>query len=371
MSGPTLGRRDLNRALLARQDLLVRADRSVDDELELLVGIQAQSPNPPYVGLWSRLNGFTTGNLADRLLDRSVVRMALMRSTIHLVTARDAKRLRPLFGQVHVRAFQSNHGRFITGVDPETVAEAGAALLAEQPMTFAELGAQLAERWPGNEANHLAMAVRTFEPLVQVPPRGLWGVGGPPAHSTAAAWIGPASGRAATRAQLTLRYLAAFGPATVADMQTWSGLTRLNEELERLRPKLRTFVDDEGRELFDLPDAPRPDPDTPAPVRLVAEFDNVVLSHADRTRIMTGADRTRMASLNGVVPATVLIDGFLAGTWRFRRRGTRKAAIEVTPWRRISKRHQAAITAEARRFLAFAAPEVDSERYEVSVADTS
>jgi hypothetical protein len=159
---------------------------------------------------------------------------------------------------------------------------------------------------------------------------------------------------------MVARYLGAFGPASVADVQTWSGLTRLGEVVDRLRPGLRTFRDEQGRELFDLPDAPRPDPGTPAPVRLVAEFDNLILSHADRTRVISDLGRQRIATPNGVFPGTVLVDGFAAGMWRITRsRGS--AVLTIEPFGPLPDADRDAVTAEARRLLVFAAPEAGHE----------
>ena len=153
-----------------------------------------------------------------------------------------------------------------------------------------------------------------------------------------------------------LRYVAAFGPATVADAQAWSGLTGLREVVGRLRPQLRTFRDEQGRELFDLPDAPRPDPDTPVPVRLVAEFDNLILSHADRSRIIGDAARQRIFTKNGIFPGTVLAGGYVAGMWRISRsRGTAVLAVEL--FGPLSARDRDALEAEGARLLSFAAAE--------------
>ncbi len=362
MTAEVLGRRALNRALLARQGLLRRAsvtgpDRAavVTGTIEHLVGMQAQAPFPPYFGLLSRLDGFRPGDLAGLLLGRDVVRIALMRGTIHLVSARDCLTLRPLVQPVLDRALATTFGRRLAGADLTQVATAGRALVEETPRTFAELGGLLAGRWPDSDPAALAQAVRALVPLVQVPPRAVWGRAGLARHASAESWLGrPLDGQLPAE-EMVRRYLAAFGPASARDAQAWSGLTRLREVLDRMRPGLRVFRNEAVGELFDLPDAPRPAPDEPAPPRLVAEYDNLILSHADRARIMSDADRRRLFRLLNVFPGSVLVDGFVAGMWRLdRSRGA--AALTVELFGTVSARDRDAISAEAGRVLAFAAP---------------
>jgi hypothetical protein len=374
-----LTRRELNRALLARQLLLEPdTERDAVAAVEHLIGMQAQAPFPPYYGLWSRLGGFRPDDLATLISTRNVVRVALMRGTIHLVSARDCLPLRAIMQPVLDRAFRTNHYKRLTGVDLVELAARGRELVDAEPMTFSELGKALAARWPGNPPADLAQGVRALVPLVQVPPRAVWGQAGVARHTSAEAWLsggavgagsaagaggavllggavvpGGAGAAVLDHAALVRRYLAAFGPATVRDIQAWSGLTGLRAVVEELRPALVTFRDEAGAELFDLPDAPRPPGDTPVPVRLVAEFDNLVLSHADRTRIFAGVDMARMYSINGIVPGSVLVDGFVAGLWRLATiRKTATLALEL--WDGVPDRR--AVTSEAERLLAFAAP---------------
>ncbi|MCP3145059.1 winged helix DNA-binding domain-containing protein [Pyxidicoccus xibeiensis] len=368
-SRPTqvLSQRALNRALLERQLLLRRSKRSIPEVVEHLIGLQAQAPNPPYYGLWTRLEDFHQDALASRLLDRSLVRIVLMRGTIHLVTARDALLLRPLVNPFLERALftGSGYGRNLDGVDLKALVAAGRALVEARPLTLTELGAALGERWPDTDTASLAQAIRLLVPLVQVPPRGIWGVGGNPACTTLESWVGKPLDAAPSVDDVVLRYLAAFGPASTQDIQAWSGLTRLGEVTERLRPRLRTFVDEQGRELFDLPDAPRPDPETPAPVRFLPEFDNVLLSHADRTRIISEEDRKRIATRNGMVPGAILVDGFFHGTWKLQQhRGT--TILHIEPHRRLSAQDRAALSAEGARLLSFAAPEAKTHDVQFS-----
>jgi DNA glycosylase AlkZ-like len=259
-------------------------------------------------------------------------------------------------------------------VDPGALAAAGRRLVEAEPMSFARLGQALAAQWPDHPPAALAQGVRTYVPLVQVPPRAVWGQAGQSLHTTAEHWLGqrrppgePADpapmADPAELARLVTRYLGAFGPATVRDVQAWSGLTGLKAVLEQLRPSLVTFRDEQGAELFDLPTAPRPGEDTPAPVRLVAEFDNLVLSHAERARVVSPEATRRLYTINGVIPGSVLIDGFVAGMWRLTR-SRPEAAVTIEmfgPVRRLDTAQRDALTAEAERVLAFGAPGVAHE----------
>ncbi len=367
-SPEVLSLRALNRSLLDRQMLLRRATlpaagtraERVIETIEHLAGLQAQAPFPPYYGLWSRLEGFRPEDLAKLILDRRVVRIALMRGTIHLVSARDCLMLRPLIQPVLDRGV-SVLGKQLTGVDTGALAAAGRDLVEERPRTFSELGALLSQRWPGYPAAALAQTIRAMVPLVQVPPRAVWGAAGQAAHTSAESWLGRPMDASPRLEQLVTRYLAAFGPATVRDIQAWSGLTRLGEITDRLRPALRTFRDERGSELFDLPDAPRPGPDTPAPVRLVAEFDNLILSHADRTRVISEQNRMRLFTKNGIFPGTVLVNGFAAGIWRLDR-SKAAAVLTIELFDPVSRRDRDAVTSEAERMLGFAVPDVPAHQ---------
>ncbi|MBM7774578.1 hypothetical protein JOD54_004782 [Actinokineospora baliensis] len=357
---PVLTRRALNRALLARQFLLERVAVSPLEAVRHLVGLQAQAPNPPYIGLWSRLAGFEFADLSELVSSRRVVRVALLRSTIHLVDAGDAEPLRGLLLPVLERGFRATVGRAFDDVDHVEIAEVGARIVAEEPLTAAELGRRLAVRWPGHEPDRLAALVRTRVGLVQVPPRGLWGSSGQARHTTLGAWLGEGSSAAMSVDVLVRRYLAAFGPASPADAQVWSGLTGLREVFER-QPDLVRFRDEADRVLYDLPEAPRPEADTPAPVRLVAAFDNLVLSHADRTRVIADDHRKTvvMGTGNGNVRPTVLVDGVVVGMWGTQR-VKRTVVLTVTPFVKISAKDRRAVEAEARRLLAVTDPDADA-----------
>ncbi len=354
--GDVLTTRALNRATLERQMLLRRVHASAEDALERLVGLQAQTPTSPYYALWSRLAGFQPQELAELITGRHAVRMALMRSTIHLVTARDCLPLRALLQPMLERGLKGSWGKRLAGVDPPAVAAAGRVLLAEQPRTFSELGAVLRERWPHADGDAMAQAVRTHVPLVQVPPRGVWGQGGLARHVPAQTWLGDEAPAPMTREDLVMRYLAAFGPASAADAQAWSGLTGLRTVVEALRPRLRVFRDEQGRALYDLPDAPRPDGDTDAPPRLLPDYDNLLLSHADRTRVVSDEHRRMAYTVNGVNPGTFLVDGFVGGFWKASREGA-CAVVKIRPFSRLSAAARRALAAEAEQLLRFAEPD--------------
>ena len=311
--------------------------------------MQAQEPRDPYVAFWSRIDGFRPEELEGLLTDRRAVRMTLMRGTIHLVTDRDCLALRPAMQRVCERMFWSGSpfGKRLGDVDVERVVAAGRALLEAEPRTRAQLRAHLAERWPGEDADSLASAVSYLVPLVQVPPRGLWSRSGQATLTTADAWLGRRLATEAPPDEAVLRYLAAFGPASAKDVAVWSGLTGVREIVERLQGELRTFRDENGAELFDLPDAPLVDPDTPAPVRFLPVYDNVFLSHADRSRIVDPDDRPRLGFGDGRFFSQVLIGGFIRAVWRL------DDDVVVKPARRLSKRDAAAVEAEGRRLAAF------------------
>ncbi|HET9242500.1 MAG TPA: winged helix DNA-binding domain-containing protein [Gaiella sp.] len=355
-----LTQRALGRATLARQLLLRRSPLSALEAVEHLVGLQAQVPRDPYVALRARLDGFRPEQLSELFLARKVVRISVMRATIHLVSAGDCLRLRPLMQPV-LDAELARHPEYspaLDGVDLRRVLEVGRQALSERPLSGTELRAFLVERFPGRNAAALAYACRCKLPLVQAPPRGLWGRSAQVTNITAEAWLGRPLEERPLLDDVVLRYLAAFGPATVADVTTWCRLTGMREIVERLRPRLRTFRDENGRELFDRPDAPRPDPATPAPTRFLPEYDNVLLSHADRSRFVTDGARERRRRITGRIQGTVLYDGRLAGVWRLDREGP-AAQLVVTPLERPTERATDSIVAEGRRLLRLIAADDD------------
>lgn len=358
VASDVLSDRALNRATLERQLLLRRSDRSVLDAVHHLVGLQAQLPQNPYLALWSRLEGFRPDDLAHRLLAREVVRIVVLRGTLHLVTADDCLELRNLVqpvldGEI---ARHADHASTLRGLDLAPVLAFARPFLSEQPRTGPELRAALAARFPEIDAAALALACRNHLALVQVPPRGLWDRSGQVTTTTAEAWLGRPLVERPSIDEVVLRYLGAFGPASVADIATWSRLTGMREVIDRLLPRLRTFRDERGRELFDLPDAPRPDPDVPAPPRFLPEYDNLLLSHADRGRFVSEHDRRLLFAGERTARGAVLSDGRLRGTWRVEPDGF--VIHHLGP---LTRKAAAALGAEGRRLLRFLDADGDHE----------
>jgi Winged helix DNA-binding domain len=373
MPDVVLSRRALNRALLARQMLLERVDLPIERAIEHLVALQAQEPWDPYYQLWSRLQGFDPLELARLLEERRVVRAtSMLRTTIHLMTADDWLALRPVLQVVSDRGFAtgSPFGRQLGGMDIGKVLDAGREALAEQPLTASQLRKILGARWPDRDASSLAYAVRYLLPLVQTTPRAVWGKRGQPVLATARLWLGRDVGTHTDPTDLILRYLRAFGPASVMDIQAWSWLTKLTPYVEALRPQLRTFRDENGKELFDVPDGPLPAADTPAPPRFLPTYDNIVLGHKDRTRIVgnpaqdfiDGKAQWDEVFLRG----SVLVDGFVTAGWRMDRadKGGAVTVVVMSVRRQpLSPAERAAIESEARDLLRVAVP--DAVRHDV------
>jgi hypothetical protein len=325
--------------------------------------------------LWTRLAGFVHQDLKDLLSERSVVRAHAHRSTIHLLTAEDYLSFRPLFQPLADRGLAANFGRNLRGVDLDELREFAKVLLSQAPLTRAQLATRLAERWPGHEPASLAYAATHLLPLVQVPPRGLWGHTGQATYFLAAAWLDgrprrtppdPAAwldgrarhtptDRAAALEQLVLRYLAAYGPATVNDIQAWSGLSRLREVTDRLGARLRPFTGPDGARLLDLADATRPDPDVPAPPRFLPGYDNLLLSFAERRRVIPHDRPVPLPPGNGATTGTLLVDGLWRADWTITR-GRDRAVLHVAPFGPLGHVQADAVVAEGRRLLEFAAP---------------
>ena len=340
-----LTRRELNRALLERQLLLRRVELPVADAVEHLVGLQCQEPPAPYLGLAARLDGFEPAKLSAMVEDRRAARMGLMRATLHLVTARDALALRPQVQTMIERRMLSAARRDLDGADLTEVAAAAREALAAGPLMASEIGRALHPRFPGATPAALGIAA-AIVPLAQIPPRGLWGRTGRAKVTPVDTWLDAPVGEPAPIADdLVRRYLRAFGPASVSDMRTWSGLAGLRPVFERLRGELVTYRDERGRELFDVPGAPLPDADAPAPPRILPDFDNVLLGHDDRSRIV--GDLPQRMDLEGR-PRHVLIDGFLAGTWRWSGKGASRA-IELELLTTPAKRDRRALDEEVER----------------------
>jgi hypothetical protein len=349
--GNVLNKRALNRALLERQFLLRRSRLSAVEAIERLAGMQAQLPNAPYIGLWARIVGFHPSELVELIKNKLVVRIVLMRSTLHLVTASDCRRWWPVVRPVLERHLNgSEFGKNLKGLDTQSLISKGGVLIKDRLLTHSALATLLEEHLPGLHGQSAAYALRTHIPMVQPPPRGLWGLSGRSTWVCAEEWLGHPFNADSSPKRLILRYLAAFGPATVADVQAWSGLSGLSKILESLRPRLRIFHDERNRELFDVPQGSLPDPDTPAPPRFLPEYDNILLAHADRTRIVPQEYRQRI----GIGIPTVLVDGFVRGTWKLIK-DKRTATLVISSFQPPSRKEIAALTLEGSRLLSFTA----------------
>ncbi len=363
-----LSTRRLNRALLARQALLERTD---DDPVAMtarLVGLQAQEPAPPFVGLWSRIAGFEREALLSALRDARVVRATAMRGTIHLLTAEDYARHRLTLGSVLRTALRMPHLKAVAEeTDVEAVTTLAHRLLTEEPRPIGALHGPLHDAFPQVDGAALAQAARMLLPLVQVPtpghPEGFAGNAAfAPAERIVRAPLTPEG----PPHELVRRYLSAFGPATAADATKWSGLTHLRLVLAEL-DGLVTFEDQRGRTLYDLEDAPRPPEDVRAPTRFLPRFDNALLSHADHERVLAPEHRPHVFTVNGIVHGTVLHDGFVVGTWRPEVAGD-GTTVRVVPFRRPSRRAAASIRAEGRRLARFLAPGARRRDVEIAAA---
>ena len=370
MTHGRLSPRALNRAALHRQLLLDRAPLTALQAVGHLAGLQAQAPLAPYVGLWTRLAGFRHEELKELITERAVLRAHLMRNTVHLVDAGDYLRFRPLYQPVLARHLAGNFGKNLIGVDLAELAAVAADLLGQTPLTRVELGARLAPRWPDHDPASLAYAASHLLPLVQVTPRGLWGE---PNHRAAFmlanAWLAgrdpsaspspplgldpTAMDQSTMLEQLVLRYLAAYGPASVADAQAWSGLSRLREVTDRLGSRLRAFTGPDGADLLDLPDAPRPDPDVPAPPRFLPEYDNLLLSYAERSRVIPHRRPVPLPPGHGATAGTLLVDGLWQADWKIS-----QGVLEIEPFISLGPADRDAVAAEGERLLGFAAPAI-------------
>ncbi len=352
---PTLSDQALNRATLARQHLLERVRLPADDAVAALVGLQAQTTHSWYLTLWSRLVDFDPVATGALLAERRLVRMTAMRGTIHLVTDDDAATIRAFTQPAIARLLRNTFGRRLVGVDLEELERIVRDVVGDDAVALDPIADALAARWPAADRAALAQAGRGLVPLVHAPPRGVWGRSGGVRLALLDRWIGRPVPAAIDPAPIIRRYLAAYGPASVADAQAWSGVTGLAAVFDALRPNLVTFSDERGRELFDVPDAPRPDDETPAPVRFLADYDNVLLAHADRSRFSGAAEREALTYVAGPIPGMLLVDGRGVGSW-FSKLEQRVATATVTLVTRLGRDDEAAVKAEADAVLAFLHP---------------
>jgi hypothetical protein len=352
----TLSRAALGRATLARQMLLRRERTTVPAAIERLLALQAQWPRPPFVGLWTRVEGFERSQLTVLLQKRKVLRATFVRGTLHMVTARDYVALRSALQPMLDAGLAAVLRDRARGLDAGRLVAQARRFLADGPRTFEEVRARLAKDDPKGNARAMGYAVRMSLPLVQVPGGEAWAFPTDPSFAAAEDWLGrkvPADREPPDA--LVLRYLAGYGPASVADMQAWTGFRSLRETVEALRPRLRAFRDGKGREVFDLPDAPRPAEDAPAPVRLLPEYDNVITARTD-DRFVATADRPRVYLSALRIAATVLVDGQVSGTWKVERKKT-AATLVVMPFAPFTRTTKQQVEAEGDALLRFAEPD--------------
>ncbi|XXX80714.1 winged helix DNA-binding domain-containing protein [Sorangium sp. So ce134] len=363
MPTTTLTRRELNRATLARQMLLSRERTTAVHGIERLVALQAQLARPPFIGLWSRLAGFRREDLVRLLLRREVVRAPFLRGTLHLVSAKDYLALHPVIAPVHHAAVRSILRARADALDIARLVAEARAYFDEEPRTMDELRDHLAALHPEGDVRGMALAVRMHLPVVQVPAETAWGYPGTADFAAAASWLGAPFREGDGPRALVLRYLASFGPATATDMQTWSGLGGIKDVLRSLGEQLCAFRDERGRELFDLRDAPRPPADTAAPARFLPDYDNLLLAHDDRTRVIAGEHRARIVlSANLRILPTFLVDGFVAGTWGVERKKA-AATLVIEPFEPLSRAAREELAEEGEALLRFV--EEDAGAFEV------
>ena len=290
--------------------------------------------------------------LSDLLTGRRVVRTHLMRRTVHLLTARDVLAWRARHDAMLRQRVLGTYRRELAGIDLDELAAAGHAVMADgEPRSMAELARALADRWPGPPPRVLGeMLVSALLPMAQLPPRGVWRAKAGVRNVLLSSWLDreidppPTNGADPVGEELVRRYLTAFGPATSTDLRAWCGLAGLPAAVTALRAELVTFRDERGRQLLDLPDAPRPDPDTPAPVRFLPAFDNALLGYQDRTRIIDDAHR----GLSVAGDRAVLVDGRATATWT-----VEDGTVVVTPLRPLSRVDRAAVAEEGSALGAF------------------
>ncbi|WP_433163336.1 winged helix DNA-binding domain-containing protein [Kribbella sp. CA-247076] len=354
-----LSGRAVNRATLVRQMLVGRVDVSAVEAVGRLVGMQGQEAKHPYVGLWSRVDGFAEGDLDAAVEGREVVRATLFRGTLHLVTAADYLRFRTTLAPVLEAGLRMLKER-AEGLEPAKVVKAAEKLLAKEPLTFTDVRDGLQQEFPDVNERALGFCTRMMVPLVIYPTGTRWGWPANPKFTPAEAWLDGKLHPKPVAEELVTRYLSAFGPATPADFQTWSGLPKAKPVFDGL--ELEQFTDEAGKTLYDVPDAPRPDPDTPAPVRFLPEFDNLLLAHAKRERIIADEHKPAVFTKNLRVKATYTVDGLVAGLWTAaKKRGV--ATLTLTPFGRTTKKTAAELEREGSGLLRFLEPE--AKTYEV------
>lgn len=363
----TLSLRELNRTFLHRQWLLQRQDQPALSAVQQLVGLQSQIPNPPYIGLWSRLDRFERDSLTGLMEARLAVRVPAFRSTLHVMSAADYRVMQPVFLPALIKGMNSFHGRNLQGLDLPALIKTVKPYLAQAPRTMGEIKDFLLRYEPERMGEALNYAVRTLLPLVQVPPGGTWGSGTMAKYALAEDWLG-GMGEPMSPLDLFKRYLSAAGPANVMDFQTWAGLTNLQKELAPYRDQFTLYQTTDGRELWDIPASDIIGGETPAPIRFVPEYDNLLISHQDRTRIIADVDKPKVFLSAARVASTVLIDGFVGAVWKIEKPTKTSIAIAITPFAPLSADVRDEIIAEGEklaRWLDANAPQIAVELHDI------
>ncbi|HLA45205.1 MAG TPA: winged helix DNA-binding domain-containing protein, partial [Aggregatilineales bacterium] len=304
MTDRVLTLRELNRAALARQMLLDRASIPAPEAVEHLVGLQAQQPQSPFLTLWTRLQNFQRDDLARLIENRSIIKATMMRATLHLFTAADYVRLRGAIQPALDRSYASIAKQHGGKLNIDHILSIAKPYIMEQPRSFAGISAMFSELMPDIDIGAIRYTVRMYFPMVQVPNHSQWSYPGNPTFTPAETWLGQSIPMENNLQTLVFRYLAAFGPASVADIQRWSGLAGLKSAVESFKSELVTYRDEQKRELLDLPTLPIPDADTPAPVRFLPDFDNLLIAYDKRTRIIADEYRSRVYLSAARVEAT-------------------------------------------------------------------
>ena len=358
MSRTVLTTRALNRATLARQRLLERSDIAIVDAVEFLGGLQAQQSNDPYIGLWSRLLGFTHDSLTRLIVDKQLLRATTMRGTLHLHSAPDMVGFRALVQNFLHGQWKGGFTKHFGDNDKQKVLKAAIKLIDKEPMTAGALQKRLKDRFPTADPLSMTTLLQSHETLIQVPPTRLWGNGRAPILQRIEKYLPGAPRPALSREALVRRYLAAYGPASVNDMQIWCRLTKLSTEFKAIEKELVVFEGEDGRTLYDLPNAPRPDEDTPAPVRFLPLYDNSYLGYDDRRRMLSPATADFINMFQNFKPA-VLVDGTINAGWTIEsKKGA--AVLEVECYRKMTKAERQDLKTEGLAFAKFLEPEAKS-----------
>lgn len=364
MTVQTLTLTQLNRTLLARQLLLERQAIQPIEAIEQLIGLQSQIPNPPYIGLWTRLASFKRNDLTQLMESKQIVRAPLMRSTLHLMTASDHQSYQPVLQPALTRALKAFYGKRAKGLDIEKLIQVTKPFIEEQPRTTGEIKAKLLEVEPEQDGDAMAYAVRNYLALVQVPPSGTWGTGTRAEYTTAELWLGHTN--PSTLENLLHRYLSAFGPASIMDFQAWVGIPSLTKVITPMKESLVIYQNEDGKELLDVPDMPILDEDTPSPIRFVPDYDNLLVSHKDRNRIIADDDRKYVFLSAARVLGTVLIDGFVGATWKITQDKT-MTTLSISLFQSVDKEIIEVIQLEGKYLLMFVYDDLEDYTIDMTV----